>query len=140
MGRPGRPPRARSTLRTEQVGVALTAADALAIGKLARRRKVRPSVLARELVLDGLARLDEDPAQADQPRPPAETAASEAVRLRVEVLRLGTQVARVGANINQIAKSLHRSPAQVPDGLAARLDEVAGLVQSARELIAEKVS
>ena len=140
MGRQGRPPRAGSTLRTAQVGVALTAAEADTLGQLADRRQLRPSVLARELVLDGLARLDEDPAQAERPTSPPAAAAAAAAKLRADILQLGNQIARVGANINQISRSLNRGPAQVPEDLATRLDQVAVLIAATRALIGETTS
>ena len=139
MGRQGRPPRAGSTLRTEQVGVALTAAEAEVLGQLAGRRQLRPSVVARELVLDGLARLDEqDPAQAEQPTSPP--AATEAVQLRADIHRLGNQIARVGTNLNQISRSLNRGPVQAPHDLATRLDQVAALVTATQALIGDRCS
>ena len=89
-------------------------------------------------MLDALARLDENPAQVEVEQSPA--AAAEAAQLRSAVVQLGVQVARVGTNVNQIARALHQSPAEVPAGLAAQLEAVAELVQSARQLIAERVS
>ena len=139
MGRLGRPPRAESTLRTAQVGVALTAAEAEVLAKLADARQVRPSVAARELVLCGLARLDEqDPAQAEQPTRPTAAAVVEAAQLRAEIVELGNQLARVGTNVNQISRNLHRGPAHVPEDLATQLDQVAALVAATRVLIVER--
>ena len=141
MGRLGRPPLVDATRRTAQVGVALTAAEADTLGRWARHREVRPAVLARELVLDGIGRLDrQDPAQAEQPTSPSATDETDAARLRIEILQLGTQVARVGININQISRNLHRGPAQVPDDLATRLDHVAALIADTRKLIAVRGS
>ena len=73
-------------------------------------------------------------------RGPPATAATDAALLRIEILRVGKQIVRVGTNVNQISRSLHRGPAQVPEDLATRLDQVAALVAATRTLIGERTS
>ena len=135
----GRPPRTDATIRSLQINVSVTKVEAATIKRLADQRDVRPAVLIRELALEAIARLDEDPAAAKDAR--RTEAAAETAKLRADVLDLGAQLARVANNVNQIAKALHRAPVAVPDdlaGLAGQVRELIGLLKTVRQIIARK--
>ena len=131
----GRPPLTDTTIRNQQIGVSVTKVEAETIKRLADERDVRPAVLIRELALDAIARLDENPAAAKDAR---RTAATETAKLRADVLDLGAQLARVGSNVNQIARAMNRAPVVVPDELAGQVRDLAGLLTTVRQMIAKR--
>lgn len=131
----GRPPRTDATIRNQQIGVSVTKVEAATIKRLADERDVRPAVLIRELALDAIVRLEEDPAAAKDAR---RTAAVETAKLRADVVDLGARLARVANNVNQIAKAMNRAPVVVPDELAAEVRELVALLKTVRQMIARR--
>ena len=131
----GRPPRTDATIRNQQIGVSVTKVEAAIIKRLADERDVRPAVLIRELALDAISRLEEDPAAAKDAR---RTEAAQTAKLRADVLDLSAQLARVANNVNQIARAMNRAPVTVPDELAGQVRELVGLIKTVRQMIARR--
>jgi hypothetical protein len=135
MAKIGRPPRTDATSRTQQVGVSMTKVEAAAVKRLADQRDVRPAVLIRELALDAIARLDEDPAEA---KPAPRAAAAETATLRAQVLDLGAKLAPIANNMNQLARAMNRAPVAVPDELAGQVRDLTALLKTVRQMIARR--
>lgn len=135
MGRIGRPPRTHATVRSEQIGVSVTKAEAAAIQRLAADRDVRPAVLIRELALAAITSPDEAPAAA---KGAGRAAAAETAKLRAQVVDLGAKLAPVANNLNQITRAMNRAPAAVPDELAGQVLDLTALLKTIRQMIVRR--
>ena len=113
----------------------MTKVEAAAIQRLAADRDVRPAVLIRELALDAIARLDEDPAQA---KGAGRAAAAETATLRAQVLDLGAKLAPIANSLNQVARAMNRAPVPVPDELAGQVRDLTDLLKTVRQMIARR--